>query len=332
MDRACRAAHLARATREVYLSWVGQFLRFSRTTDGTWREPAELRGPDVAAFLTHLAADRRLSESSQNQALCALIFLYETVLIDELGPHHLGDIRAMRARRPTTLPTVLGVDEMARLLGAISPQTETGVLVRLMYGTGMRVGEACTLRVRDVDFERAAIVVRRAKGKKDRLVMLPAAVRGNLTDHLRARRELYERDLHRGGGYVPLPDSVVNKSHGMADDRDWGWQYVFASTTARYYEGPDGRQRGVRWHTTPAYVGRTIAVAARAVGIVKRVTPHALRHSFATHLLEQGWDVRQLQTLLGHESLETTMVYTHLTTRPAVTVTSPLDRLAAVPA
>lgn len=280
-------------------------------------------------FLTHLAVERHLSASSQNQALCALIFLYETVLLDEVGVGHLGDIRAMRSTRPKTLPTVLSVAEVRRLLDAIPDHTEAGTIARLLYGTGMRVGEACTLRVRDVDFDRAAIHVRQAKGNKDRLLMLPEAMRGPLVDHLRGRRELYERDLVRHAGYVPLPEAIVNKAHGRpADERAWAWQYVFASVTARYADGPDGVQRGTRWHTTPAHLGRVIGVAARAAGIVKRVTPHALRHSFATHLLEQGWDVRQLQTLLGHESLETTMIYTHVMNRPAVAVTSPLDRLA----
>jgi integron integrase len=322
LHRACQVAHLAKSTRMQYARWVEQFLRFHRLPDGRWRLPGELRGAEVAAFLTHMAVERRLAESTQNQALCALVFLYETVLADELGPDHLGDIRALRAARPKTLPTVLSAAEVHRLLAAVPAEGDAGVIVRLLYGTGMRVGEACTLRVRDVDFDRAQILVRQGKGKKDRALMLPATLRGALADHLRGRRELYDRDLSRHAGYVPLPASVSNKA--PSNDREWGWQYVFASTALRY----DGRCRGVRWHTTPSHLNRTITIAARAAGIAKRVTPHALRHSFATHLLEQGWDVRQVQTLLGHESLETTMIYTHVMTKPAVAVTSPLDRLA----
>jgi integron integrase len=329
LDRGCRLAQLARSTRLQYGRWVEQFFRFHRTPEGTWRTPAELRGADVAAFLTHMAADRRLSASSQNQAICAIVFLYETVLVDELGPDHLGDIRALRSARPRTLPTVVSAGEVCRLMAAIPGETETGVIVRLLYRTGLRIGEACTLRVRDVDFDREQIVVRQGKANKDRWVMLPHALRGLLIDHLRSRRELYERDLQRNAGYVPLPDAVANKA--PANERDWGWQYVFASATARYAEAPDGTQRGVRWHTRPAHVSRTMVAAARAAGIVKRATPHALRHRFATHLLEQGWDVRQLQTLLGHASLETTMIYTHVMNRPALAVTSPLDRLDTVP-
>ncbi len=314
-------AHLAGSTREQYTRWVQQFFRFHRQSDGRWRTPGELHGADVGAFLTHMAVERRLSESSQNQAICALVFLYETVLADELGADHLGDIRALRSARPKTLPTVLSAAEVGRLLAALPLDTTAGLIVRLLYGTGMRVGECCTLRVRDLDFDRSQILVRQGKGKKDRVLMLPAALRRPLSDHLLARRELHERDLARHGGYVALPDSVANRA--PSNDREWAWQYVFPSATARY----DDHGRGVRWHTTPAHVNRTLAVAARAAGVVKRVTPHTLRHSFATHLLEQGWDVRQVQTLLGHQSLETTMVYTHVMNRPATAVTSPLDRL-----
>ncbi len=326
LDRACRLAHLARSTREQYARWVEQFFRFHRRSDGRWQGPGELHGEDVGAFLTHMAVERRLSASSQNQAICALVFLYETVLAGELGPDPLGDIRGLRSARPRTLPTVLSTGEVRRLLASIPVQTETGVIVRLLYGTGMRIGEACTLRVRDVDFDRGQIVIRQGKGKKDRWVMLPETLRDQLSDHLRLRRALYERDLHRHAGYVALPDAVANKA--PANEREWGWQYVFASATARYTEGADGPQRGVRWHTTPAHVSRTMSAAARAAGLAKHVSPHGLRHSFATHLLEQGWDVRQLQTLLGHASLETTMIYTHLMQRPSIAVTSPLDRLA----
>src|SRR5688500_2169473 len=323
LDRACRLAHLARSTRLQYLRWVEQFLRFHRRRDGRWRGPHELRGGEVASFLTHMAVERRLSESSQNQALCAIVFLYTHVL-SELPKDHLGDIRALRSTRPRTLPTVLSAAELGRLLQSLPIETDCGLMVRLMYGTGMRIGECCTLRVRDLDFDRRQIMIRQAKGKKDRVVMLPASLRGALRDHLRVRRELHERDLHRFAGYVPLPDSVASKA--PARDREWAWQFAFPSVAVRH----DARHRGVRWHTTPAHLARTIAVAAPAAGIAKRVTPHALRHSFATHLLEQGWDVRQVQTLLGHASLETTMVYTHVMETAAVAVTSPLDRLAGV--
>ena len=321
LDRACRRAHLAIATREQYIRWVTQYLRFHRSADGRWAPPAELHGEDVARFLTHLAVERHLSESSQNQALCAVIFLYKHVLADELPQDHLGDIRALRSTRPKTLPTVLSVDEVSRLFAAIPIDSESGLLIRLLYGTGMRVMEGCTLRVRDIDFDRGQIVIRQGKGKKDRPVMLPVSLRSHLQEQLRARRELHEQDLARFAGYVPLPMSVEHRRPDAA--REWPWQYVFASVTVRY----DADHRGTRWHTTPAHISRRVSSAARSAGIVKRVTPHTLRHSFATHLLEQGSDVRQAQTLLGHQSLETTMIYTHLINRPEVIVKSPLDRL-----
>jgi integrase len=248
---------VARATREQYVRWVKQFLRFHRRRDGSWKPPGELRGPEVAAFLTHMAVERRLSESSQNQALCAIVFLYQFVL-DELPKDHLGEIRALRSTRPRTVPTVLSGAEVRALIDALPIDSDCGLMVRLMYGTGMRIGEVCTLRVRDVDFDRCQIVIRQAKGKKDRVVMLPAALRGPVFEHLRVRREMHECDLHRLAGYVPLPDSVANKA--PRNEREWGWQYVFPSVTVRY--GDD--RRGVRWHTTPAHVHRTIAVAARA--------------------------------------------------------------------
>ena len=212
LDRTCRLAHLARKTREQYCRWVEQFLRFHRTPEGAWRAPGELRGIEVAQFLTHMAVERRLSESSQNQAICALVFLYEQVLGDELGKDHLGELRALRSTRPKSLPTVLSTQEVQRLLAAIAG--DAGLFVRLLYGTGMRVGECCTLRVRDIDFDRGQIMVRQGKGKKDRMLMLPVSLRNELTDHLRTRCEVYERDLQRFAGYVPLPDSVLNKAPG----------------------------------------------------------------------------------------------------------------------
>lgn len=278
----------------------------------------------MAAFLTHMAVERRLSESSQNQALCAIVFLYGQVLGDELGKEHLGDISALRSTRPRRLPTVLSVSEVQRLIASLGEYEQ--LMVRLLYGTGLRIGECCTLRVRDVDFDRGQILVVQGKGKKDRVVMLPSSVRADLADHLRARRELHERDLSRLAGYVPLPNPVANKVD--RDGRAWLWQYVFASAVIRYAPGPDGRQRGMRWHLTPSHLGQAIKAASRAAGIAKRVTPHAMRNSFATHLLEQGWDIRQVQTLMGHQSVETTMIYTHVMQKPGVGVISPLDRLA----
>jgi integron integrase len=316
--------HLSSSTIERYQTWVEQFLRFCREPgSGSWRHPRELRAPEVGAFLTHLARDRRLSASSQNQATCAVVFLYKHVLGDELGEDHLGRFEFERSRRAIRVPTVLSEDEARRLLGAIKPGSTHRLMANLLYGCGLRVMECCTLRLRDLDFDRRQIVVRGGKGDKDRLVMLPRTVCRPLAAQARRVRARHARDLSRQGGYVPLPDPLEHKAPYAA--RDWRWQYLFPSPNLRR----DADGRGFRWHATPAPLDRSIRHAACAADIAKRVTCHTLRHSFATHLLEQGWDVRQVQTLLGHASLKTTMIYVHVMNRPAVAVTSPLDRLGA---
>lgn len=318
-----RRRRLAGSTLACYARWVEQFLRFHRdprTAD--WRHPRDLYAPDVGAFLTHLARDRRLSASSQNQAANAIAFLYNQVLADELPADHLGRFAAERSTRPARVPTVLSADEVRRVIEAMEPGSGRRLMAELLYGTGMRVMECCMLRVRDVDFDRRQIVVRAAKGDKDRIVMLPASCVGGLAARCRLARDRFERDVRRGGGYTPVSDAEAHKTPYA--ERDWRWQFVFASAAVRR----DGAGRGTRWHADPSALGRAVAAAARTAGVGKRVTPHTLRHSFATHLLEAGYDVRQVQTLLGHASLRTTMIYTHVTERPAVAVTSPLDRLA----
>ncbi|HRK31041.1 MAG TPA: integron integrase [Tepidisphaeraceae bacterium] len=312
--------HLAKATIERYQAWVADFLRFSRV-GGRWRMPGELRAPDVEAFLTYLARDRRLSASSQNQALCAIVFLYKQVLIDELGDDHLGRFAAERAKRREHIPTVLSTDEAGCVIASVKPGSMHRLMVELLYGTGMRVMECCTLRVRDVDLDRAQIIVRSGKGDKDRIVMLPAALRGALAERCRRVRAQHERDKKRGGGFVPLPDVLDNKVPYA--EHDWRWQFLFGSAVLRF--GPGGK--GCRWHADPGVVSRVVKQAAARAGVGKRVTPHTFRHSFATHLLEAGYDIRQVQTLLGHAHVETTMIYTHVMNKPAIAVISPLDRL-----
>ncbi len=329
-----RRRRLAGATIECYQGWIEQFLRFCRTPDGDWRSPEELQGAEIEAFLTYLVKERRLSASSQNQALCAIVFLYRRVIFAESGEdespdaawrRHLGRFCAERSKRPVRVPTVLSEHEVSRVIAAIKPSSMHRLMVELLYGTGMRVMECCALRVRDVDFDRSQIIVRSAKGDKDRIVMLPDAVKGRLADRCRRVRAIYDRDVEKGGGYVPVPDAVENKIPYA--ERDWRWQYVFCSLTMRVEA--DGR--GFRWHAHPGVLSRTVKEAAARAGVGKRVTPHTFRHSFATHLLEAGYDVRQVQTLLGHELLDTTMIYTHVMNKPSVAVTSPLDRLIAAP-
>jgi integron integrase len=324
-DTALRR-RLAPSTVSRYQSWIADFLRFCRDNHGGWRHPRDLAAPEVQAYLTHLARDRRVSASTQNQAMCAIVFLYRQVLADELPAGHLGRFEAERSTRPARVPTVLSAAEVARVLDAMEPGSLRRLMVRVLYGTGMRLNECCTLRVRDVDFDRGQILICGGKGDKDRLVMLPACCRAGLAGQVRRVRHRHGQDVAGGGGYAPVPDAVANKCSYAA--RDWWWQFVFPSAVMRR----DAAGRGVRWHADGSALERAIGRAARGAGVSKRVTAHAFRHSFATHLLEAGYDIRQVRTLLGHASLKTTMIYTHVMNRPATAVTSPLDRLAAAAA
>ena len=314
--------HLAQTTVSCYTAWIRDFLRFSRNSDGDWRPPAELGALDVERFLNDIALRRRLSASAQNQAINAIVFLYRQVLVDELGELHLGRFAAERASRPGRLPTVLSVPEVQAVLGALVPGSPARLMVELMYGTGLRVAECAALRVRDMDFERNQIVVRGGKGDRDRMVMFPQRLMRAITGQVQRVRHLQQRDRASGGGFAPVPPAVQHKIPDAA--ADWRWQFVFPSVTLRR----DAQGRGHRWSTDPSALNRKIRSAARAAGVIKRVSAHTFRHSFATHLLEQGYDVRQVQTLLGHQDLKTTMIYTHVVNRPATAVTSPLDRLA----
>jgi integron integrase len=312
--------HLAASTIECYRRWVREFLAY-HCREGHWRHPAELGTVEVEAFLTALARDRQLSASSQNQAVNAIVFLYKQVLADEVEPDHLGRFAAERSRRPVRLPAVLSQHEVQQLIEIMRPQSMHRLMVELMYGTGLRVMECCTLRLRDVDFDRQQILVRCGKGDKDRIVMLPQSLRSRLVEQARRARRRYERDMAQGGGYAPLPAVLQNKCPYAQDD--WRWQFLFPSITLRR----DESGKGYRWHAHPGVLSRTVKQATIRAQIGKRVTPHTFRHSFATHLLESGYDIRQVQTLLGHQRLETTMIYTHVMNKPAIAVTSPLDRL-----
>ena len=322
-DLVCRRRGMSGRTARVYCQWIRRFLAFAAAAHGRWVVPEQLGTGDVESFLNHLVGDRNLSASSQNQALNALVFLYRHVLEGAIAHDHLGKFELLRSTRPPRLPTVLSAAEVGRVLEAIPVKRIVRLMAELLYGTGMRVGECCTLRVRDIDLGRAQIIVRAGKGDKDRVVMLPASLHERLSEQVRRVEGLWRKDVARGGGYAPVPDALEHKRPRA------GWelpfQFVFPSAVLRR----DEAGRGTRWHAHPGTLDRVVYAAARRAGIGKRVTCHAFRHSFATHLLEAGYDVRQVQTLLGHASLKTTMVYVHVMNKPAVAVTSPLDRLAA---
>jgi integron integrase len=308
--RAARVHHYSPRTEEAYVAWVRRFVRYH-----SLRHPAELGASEVRDFLTALADRRKLSASSQTQALSALIFLYRDVLGRELA--ETGAI--VRAKQPTRLPVVLSHDEVRALLDRLEGSPR--LVCALLYGSGLRLLEALELRVKDLDLPRAEILVRRAKGAKDRVTMLPAALREDLQAHLERVRRLHRRDLDQGGGKAPLPNAFERKAPSAA--RAWGWQYVFPAH--RRYQDPDGELR--RHHLHESVVQRAVRRAVIEARIAKRATCHSLRHSFATHLLQDGYDIRTVQELLGHRDVATTMIYTHVLNKGGRGVRSPMDRL-----
>lgn len=278
------------------------------------RHPAELGEAEVLAYLTDLAVRGRVSHSTQMQALSALLFLYRDVL-----RRPLGDVRGLvRASGPRRLPVVLTQGEVARVLGRL--EGDAWLVAMLLYGAGLRLMEALTLRVKDVDVERGEIRVRRGKGGKDRVTVLPLRLRRPLVAHLARVRERHRRDLAEGGGRVELPGALERKAPAWAVA--WAWQWVFP---ARRRDRATGERR--RHHLDPTVVQRAVARAVRAAEIGKRATCHTLRHSFATHLLEAGYDIQTVQQLLGHSDVSTTMVYTHVLNRGGLGVRSPADLL-----
>ncbi len=307
---AIRVRHYSRRTEECYVGWVKRYVRFHRL-----RHPGELGATEVQRFLVALADQAKLSASSQTQALSALLFLYRDVLQQDLGPLD----RAWRAKQPTRLPVVLDRDEVTRLLARLDGAPHTVAL--LLYGSGLRLLEALELRVKDVDFAMRQLLVRRAKGGKDRVTMLPEAVGAELERQLERVQRLHRRDLAAGAGAVRLPDAFARKAPGASTELSW--QFVFPARR-RFV---DGAGRAWRDHLHESVVQRAVKQAAAAAGLAKRVTCHALRHSFATHLLQDGYDIRTVQELLGHRDVATTMIYTHVLNRGGYGVRSPADRL-----
>ncbi len=308
-----RLKHYSIRTEQAYLDWIRRFIRhFDK------RHPRDMGAPEVEVFLTHLAVAGRVAASTQNQAKSALLFLYREVLESELP--WLDDIE--KAKSPKRLPVVLTRREVQSLLTHLHGLH--WLAASLLYGTGMRVMECLRLRVKDVDFERNEILVRDGKGFKDRVTMLPDTLADPLRAQMERARELHQRDLAVGLGEVYLPYALDRKYPHAG--REWMWQYVFPAE--KISEDPrSGKVR--RHHVQDQAVQRAIKQAVRDAGLNKPATPHTLRHSFATHLLEGGYDIRTVQELLGHSDVSTTMIYTHVLNKGGRGVTSPLDRLAA---
>lgn len=306
-----RLHRLSRRTIEAYTDWIRRFVRFHRLC-----HPRDLGAPEVRSFLVWLVEQRGVSHSTQGQALAALLFLYRHVLdrpLEQLGP-------LPRGRAPDRLPVVLTRTEVQRLLSHLSGVYR--LVGWLLYGGGLRLMEGLTLRIKDLDLERREILIRRGKGEKDRVTVLSAALVSPLQGHLDRVRARHDADLVDGAGWVELP-GALDRKYPVAG-RSWPWQWVFPARR-RYRDRESGRER--RHHLHESAMQREMARAVRASGIGKRASCHTLRHSFATHLLETGYDIRTVQELLGHRDVTTTMIYTHVLNRGGLGVRSPADAL-----
>lgn len=307
--QAMRVRHYSIRTEQAYIQWIKRYIYFHNK-----KHPAEMGAEELSAFLTHLAVNKNVTASTQNQALSALLFLYKQVLGIELP--WLNDV--IRAKRPSRLPVVLPKEQVIQVLGGM--QGTNALIARLLYGTGMRLMEAMRLRVQDIDFDYRQITVRLGKGGKDRVTMLPDTLIEPIQAQLADAQGIHQMDLKEGFGCIYLPYALAKKYPNAC--REWRWQYVFPSIK-RSRDPHDGMIR--RHHLDEKNIQRAVRESARRCGILKRVTPHTLRHCFATHLLESGVDIRTLQELLGHQDIKTTQIYTHVINKGANAVRSPLD-------
>lgn len=309
---AIRSRHYSPRTEKAYLGWIRRFILFHGR-----RHPDALGAPEVTAYLAHLAIAGSVSASTQSQAFSAIVFLYRDVLGREL----VGLADTPRAKRPIRLPLVLARDEVQAVLRRL--RGVPGLMCSLMYGAGLRLLECCRLRVKDVDFHRGEITVRDGKGRKDRLTVLPARLVPSLRQHLERVERQHQRDLEGAAGYVALPEALARKYPSAP--REWAWQWVFPAARV-HVDSATGERR--RHHIHESLLQRLFAQAVRDARLSKPATCHTLRHSFATHLLETGYDIRTIQELLGHSDVSTTMIYTHVLNRGGRGVQSPLDLIS----
>ena len=309
--QSLRVKHYSLRTEEAYLYWIRYFIRFHKK-----RHPKEMSGKEVEAFLSHLALDRKVSPSTQNQALSAILYLYKRVL--EIDLPWLNNV--VRAKRKKHIPVVFTRHEVKQLLAQFDGTY--WLLFSLIYGAGLRISECVRLRVKDVDFHYKQLIIRDSKGSKDRVTVFPAPLIEPLRNHLARVKELHDQDLRNGYGKVYLPFALEKKYPNA--NKEWYWQYVFPS--ANFSTDPrTGIKR--RHHIYDKSLHRVIKRAMRKAGIVKPASTHTLRHSFATHLLEDGYDIRTVQELMGHKDVKTTQIYTHVLQKGGAAVRSPLERV-----
>lgn len=311
MRAQLRVMHYAIRTEDAYVDWAKRFILFHRK-----RHPRDMGPREVAAFLSHLAVSRNVSASTQNQAKAAVLFLYRHVLGVDMP--WLEDV--VIAKVPQRLPVVLTHQEVRSLLHELSGTT--ALVTSLLYGTGMRLLEGLRLRVKDIDFERREIIIREGKGSKDRVTVLPENLIAPLQQRLSKTRQIHQADLDEGHGEVHMPHALAMKL--PKSGRSWGWQYVFPSPNTSV----DPRSGVIRrHHLSEQAIQRAISLAAKRAGIAKPCSPHVLRHSFATHMLQAGYDIRTVQELLGHANVATTQIYTHVLNKGGRGVLSPFDKL-----
>jgi integron integrase len=305
-----RMRHLSLRTEQAYVNWIRRFILFHHK-----RHPREMGETEIRAFISHLAVSDGISASTQTVALSALLFLYRDVLKQDLP--YVTNIE--RAKKPKRLPVVFAREETKRLLAHL--EGTHWLIAGLLYGSGLRLMECLRLRVKDIDFTSGQLIVRDGKGEKDRVTMLPAAVKDSLVRHLQKVKLLHDEDMSKGYGEVFLPYALARKYPNAP--KQWGWQYVFPAA-ARSIDPRSGKER--RHHLSDQAVQKAVKKAIRKAGILKNGSCHTLRHSFATHLLENGYDIRTVQELLGHKDVRTTMIYTHVLNRGGKGVLSPMDQ------